>query len=117
MLSFLRLSGPIFLLTLLFCSTPSPALADHEGPERVVDGKYVILLSMLPEGESMKMIFFRDMRTGKPLSIPVTGSVTILDPNTTQAVMQKTPFSTSKRTDGDERDIPQRRPVRHFHGI
>lgn len=56
------------------------ARADHEGPERVVDGKYVVVLSLFPEEEGMKLqFFFRDQRTGKQLSLPVNGTVSFLE--------------------------------------
>ncbi|MBI2013301.1 MAG: hypothetical protein HYS87_00465 [Candidatus Colwellbacteria bacterium] len=46
------------------------ARADHEGPERIVEGKYAIYLSIIPEGSDYLNLrfFFNDAKTGKRVS-------------------------------------------------
>lgn len=59
-----------FLLLLAFFG--NVAHADHAGPEKIIDGKYVVTLLMTPEGEAMKLrFFFRDISTGKNLTVPI----------------------------------------------
>ncbi len=69
------------IFTILFHS--ELALADHIGPEKIVDGKYVVILSLVPEENAtgtMRLRFlFRDMQTGKPLLAPVSYNAKIID--------------------------------------
>jgi len=94
-MKFLYLLSASFL-GILFCM-PSFALADHPGPERIVDNKYVVLLHVQPQGEEMQLRFyFRDMKTGKPLQIPISGMVEIKATDTKQPAMENRPFSTEE---------------------
>lgn len=66
------------------------ALAHHEGPERVVDDTYVVLLLLQPqEGNAMRLTFtVRDMHTGKQLTTPMTGIVEFIEADTKKAAME-----------------------------
>lgn len=75
---FARYLLPLAFGLLGFFSFFPRAHADHEGPERVIDGKYVVILSLFPEEEGMKLRFsIRDMMTGKAVTVPVTGTVSL----------------------------------------
>ncbi|OGY59578.1 MAG: hypothetical protein A3B23_01335 [Candidatus Colwellbacteria bacterium RIFCSPLOWO2_01_FULL_48_10] len=57
------------------------AYADHQGPERIVEGKYGIVLSIIP-GDTVNSLslrfFINDARTGKRVS-DITAAVSIDD--------------------------------------
>lgn len=54
--------------------------ADHQGPERIVEGKYTVILSILPEeNNSLKLrFFFNDSQNGRPVS-DITATLSIAD--------------------------------------
>jgi len=50
----------------------------HGDPEKVVDGRYVVSLVIVPEGDATRFRFaFRDLRSGKLLAEPIHYYVTI----------------------------------------
>lgn len=54
-------------------------LANGE-PEKVVEGKYVVSLVLVPQGEEMSLrFFFRDFKTGKRLLVPISFHIKIRD--------------------------------------
>ncbi len=58
----------------------SPSFADHSGPERVVENKYVVILLLNPKREQMLFRFiFRDIHTGRNLLTPVTFNFSVED--------------------------------------
>ena len=79
---------PACALGILFC-IPFVVSAHNQGPERVVDGKYVVLLLLQPKEEAMQLrFFFRDMQSGREVTLPVSGFVEFLDADTAQPVME-----------------------------
>lgn len=69
---------PVLWGLLMFFANTRFVSADHLTPERVVEEKYTIILSVVPEGEMVKLRFiFRDTYTGKNFTIPVTFRVTV----------------------------------------
>lgn len=67
-----------FSAVLCFAFFSAVAHADHAGPEKIVDGKYVVTLLMTPEGGAMKLrFFFRDINTGKNLTVPILFHFTV----------------------------------------
>lgn len=84
------------IISVLLFGMQDAAVADHQGPERVADGKYVVLLSLIPQenretGEQeMKVRFlFRDTQTGKHLTVPLAASVTISDAESRAPVLER----------------------------
>lgn len=70
------------------------ALADHDGPERIVDGKYLVSLSIIPvEGRArseMNMrFFFKDTLTGRALEMPIVMDVTAREADTGVIIFEK----------------------------
>jgi hypothetical protein len=54
-------------------------LANGE-PEKVVEGKYVVSLVLVPQGEEMSLrFFFRDFKTGERLLVPISFQIKIRD--------------------------------------
>jgi len=52
----------------------------HGEPEKVVEGKYVISLMLVPQGEEMSLrFFFRDFQTGQRLLVPISFHIRIRD--------------------------------------
>jgi hypothetical protein len=85
---------PACALGILLC-IPFVVSAHNQGPERVVDGKYVVLLLLQPKEEAMHLrFFFRDMQTGREVTLPVSGFVEFLDADTAQPVMEGQQLST-----------------------
>lgn len=69
--------------------------ADHEGPERVIPGKYVVVLSVQPQEEAVKFIFFfRDIHTGKSMTVPITGSIDVISADSQEPIATDTPIVT-----------------------
>lgn len=68
----------IFFVILFFSSLL--VYADHLGPEKLVEGKYVVILSLIEEGNAMKLkFFFKDVQTGKQLEIPINFNIKVID--------------------------------------
>jgi hypothetical protein len=89
-LFFLALVGVVFLQAPI-------ALADHEGPERVVENRYVVtLLPTFHETETTLKFFFRDILTGKPLSVPVRFHITIEDEKTSEVIFTSPEVETTQ---------------------
>ena len=81
------------LLALLV--NPNTAVADHATPERVVEGKYVVVLLLTPQGEAMRMRFlFRDIKTGRNLLVPIVFRFTIKEKGLEVPVYKSTDMST-----------------------
>jgi hypothetical protein len=73
-----RLSIPM-LMSVAMNLDPASVRANGE-PEKVVDGRYVVSLVLVPDRDAMRFRFaFRDFRTGKPLAGPIAYHVTIRD--------------------------------------
>ncbi len=84
----------IVFLSTIFLFSPYVVLADHEGPERIVEDKYVVSLSIIPaegrSGSEMNLrFFFKDTRTGKNLEIPIEADVTAEEADTGAIVFEK----------------------------
>ena len=66
------MSSKVLILTIaiLLLNSVSIAFADHEGPERIVDGKYTIILSIIPKDNNALDLrfYFNDSETGKIVS-------------------------------------------------
>jgi hypothetical protein len=64
--------GASAILMSIFLLSSNWLDANHAGPERVVENKYVVVMSLFPEGEEMKLGFiFRDFYTGKNILTPL----------------------------------------------
>jgi len=74
--SLARLSIPL-LVSVAMSLDSAPVRANGE-PEKVVDGRYVVSLVLVPDRDAMIFRFaFRDFQTGKPLADPIAYHVTI----------------------------------------
>ena len=74
--SLARLSIPL-LMSVAMSLDSAPVRANGE-PEKVVDGRYVVSLVLVPDRDAMSFRFaFRDFRTGKLLADPIAYHVTI----------------------------------------
>lgn len=63
-----------------FLFLPLGALADHEEPERIVEGKHSVVLSLVPEGKAMRLkFFFRDVLSGRSPAGPISLDLKITD--------------------------------------
>jgi len=79
-----------FFLFLLLFFLPSGAFADHEGPERIVEGKYVVILTLVPEGKAMRLkFFFRDALGGKSLTQQIFLGLKIADEKNTKILIEE----------------------------
>ena len=60
----------IFAASLLLLINAVVVYADHEGPERIVEGKYTVILTIIPIGDDSLNLrfFFRDTQTGRAVS-------------------------------------------------
>ena len=61
----------------------------HGEPEKVVEGKYVVSLVLVPQGEEMSLrFFFRDFKTGHRLLVPISFHVKIRDPEAQKFIFE-----------------------------
>ena len=61
----------------------------HGEPEKVVEGKYVVSLVLVPQGEEMNLrFFFRDFKTGQRLLVPISFHVKIRDPEAQKLIFE-----------------------------
>ena len=79
-----RLSiGFVIVLGLSFVPGVAGRALAHGGPEKVIDGRYVITVALAPDGELTRLrFFFRDFRTGRGLTDPMSVRVRIAEDET-----------------------------------
>ena len=64
-------------------------ISAHGEPEKVVEGKYVVSLALMPQGKEMSLrFFFRDFKTGQRLLVPISFQIKIRDPQTEKFVFE-----------------------------
>jgi hypothetical protein len=61
----------------------------HGEPEKVIEGKYVVSLVLVPHGAEMSLrFFFRDFKTGQRLLVPISFQIKIRDPHAQKFVFE-----------------------------
>jgi hypothetical protein len=74
------ISAAALLLASLILFTDIRIVRANGEPEKVVEGKYVVSLVLIPRGEEMSLrFFFRDFRTGQRLLVPISFKIKIRD--------------------------------------
>ena len=64
-------------------------ISAHGEPEKVVEGKYVVSLALMPQGKEMSLrFFFRDFKTGHRLLVPISFHVKIRDPEAQKFIFE-----------------------------
>ena len=72
------------------------ALADHTGPERIVEEKYTVTLLFIPEEAASKMrFFFRDFKTGRSIETPISFNITISEADNALTIFKSPELSAS----------------------
>ena len=74
------ISAAALLLASLILFTDIRIVRANGEPEKVVEGKYVVSLVLIPRGEEMSLrFFFRDFKTGQRLLVPISFKIKIRD--------------------------------------
>jgi len=74
------ISVAVLLVASMILCSDIRLLWAHGEPEKVVEGKYVISLMLVPQGEEMSLrFFFRDFQTGQRLLVPISFHIKIRD--------------------------------------
>jgi hypothetical protein len=61
----------------------------HGEPEKVIEGKYVVSLVLVPQDAKMSLrFFFRDFKTGQRLLVPISFQIKIRDPQAQKFVFE-----------------------------
>ena len=64
-------------------------ISAHGEPEKVVEGKYVVSLALMPQGKEMSLrFFFRDFKTGQRFLEPISFQIKIRDPQAQKFVFE-----------------------------
>ena len=75
-----RLVGNVIVCLFLFGFFNFSVFADHAAPERIVDNKYAVIILPFSENKETGLRFiFRDIKSGKNLSFPVTYHFSIIE--------------------------------------
>ena len=74
------ISTAVLLIGLLILFSDIRLILANGEPEKVVEGKYVVSLVLVPQGEEMSLrFFFRDFKTGERLLVPISFQIKIRD--------------------------------------
>ena len=74
------ISAAVLLAASMILFSDIRLLWAHGEPEKVVEGKYVVSLMLVPQGEGMSLqFFFRDFKTGQRLLVPISFHIKIRD--------------------------------------
>lgn len=83
------ISAAALLLASLILFTDIRIVRANGEPEKVVEGKYVVSLVLIPRGEEMSLrFFFRDFKTGQRLLVPISFQIKIRDPQARKFVFE-----------------------------
>ncbi|HEY2920309.1 MAG TPA: hypothetical protein VGK77_15100 [Candidatus Binatia bacterium] len=74
------ISAAVLLVASLILFSDIRLMWANGEPEKVVEGKYVVSLVLVPQGEEMSLrFFFRDFKTGERLLVPISFQIKIRD--------------------------------------
>lgn len=75
--------GLVVLLGLASVPGAAGRALAHGGPEKVVEGRFVVTVALAPDGEFTRLrFFFRDFQTGRGLTVPMSIRVRIAEDET-----------------------------------
>ncbi len=83
------ISAAVLLVASVILFSDIQLILAHGEPEKVVEGKYVVSLVLVPQGEEMSLrFFFRDFKTGQRLLAPISFQIKIRDPRAQKFVFE-----------------------------
>ena len=75
--------GLVVLLVLASVPGVAGRAQAHGGPEKVVEGRFVVTVALAPDGDLTRLrFFFRDFQTGRGLTVPMSVRVRIAEDET-----------------------------------
>jgi hypothetical protein len=83
------ISALVLLVASLILLLGTRLVRAHGEPDKVVEGKYVVSLVLIPRGEEMSLrFFFRDFETGRKLLVPISFKIKIRDHQTRNFIFE-----------------------------
>ena len=83
------ISAAVLLVAPLILFSDIRLIWAHGEPEKVIEGKYVASLVLVPQGAEMSLrFFFRDFKTGQRLLVPISFQIKIRDPRAQKFVFE-----------------------------
>jgi hypothetical protein len=97
---FVRSTSLLVLLGLASVPGVAGRAQAHGGPEKVIEGRFVVTVALAPDGDLTRLrFFFRDFQTGRGLTVPMSVRVRIAEDETLRPLHDTQAAATGGRAD------------------